>query len=202
VGSIRLCTKDDIKVRIGQAKTVTKDNLAMDQLIPAVSAEIEEFIRRFVHKTNYTDVFDVRDKGNLRFVLSAYPVVSITDVRCDLDREFDTASIMNTDTFDFNAEAGLLYFEKGYLYTGFRVLQVNYNGGIATNTMDLQNSNAGLILREAAIKECAFRIKTRDQIGAIHVVAGQLGSVSWPVAQDLQSDVKQMLKPLQRLDYF
>jgi hypothetical protein len=70
VAQIRLCTKDDIKVRIGQAKTVTKDNLAMDQVIPGVSAEIEQFIRRFVHKTNYTDVFDVKDKGNLRFVLS------------------------------------------------------------------------------------------------------------------------------------
>ena len=196
---IHLCTLQDLKNRIEQPETVITDNVAITQIIPGVSAEIEKFIGRFIHRTDYTEVFDIHTSNDLIHVLSGYPNVSITDVRCAHDRIFDTASIMDTDTYEVDPDTGIVEFELGYLYTGFRVLQVNYNGGIATDTDDLESSNEGLILREAAVIQCAHRVNTRKEIGATSMGGGELGNVSWITGHGLLPEVQDRLRPLRKV---
>jgi hypothetical protein len=200
---INLCKLEDVKNLIESKETIIKDNTALQDIIPAVSAQIEKHIGRFVEKTTHVEVFDVDTKVDLVFWLAGYPVTSITDIKQNLDRDFtSTADIMDSDTYGVKTATGRVRFEAGYLYTGFQTLQITYVGGIATDTEDLKTTDVstdGLILRKAATRQCAYLVNTRTQIGATNVDGGQLGGVSWVTGEDLLPEVVKLLYPLRKL---
>jgi hypothetical protein len=196
--AFNLCTLQEIKTRIDSSNVQVKDAAALQKIIPNVSADIEEYLRRDIEEKAYTQVFDV--ENNLVFFLKAYPVTAITDVRFATDWDFDTSSIVDMDAYSTEKlEAGVLKFLPGYLWNGIRALQVNYTGGIATDQDDLKNSNEGRIINEAAILECCFRARTRHVIGAESEVVGDAGSVTWQRGGRFLREVEAMLKPLRKV---
>lgn len=196
--AFNLCTIQEVKTRLDIGETQTKDIAALQKIIPNVSSDIEEFIRRHIEKKAYTEVFDV--DGNLTFFLKGYPVTSITDVRFATDWDFDTASVVETAAYTTEKlEAGILKFLPGYLWDWPRALQINYTGGIATDRSDLANSNEGRVLNEAAILECAYRVRTRHTIGAESEAAGDAGAVTWQRGGRFIREVEAVLKPLRKV---
>lgn len=195
---IELCTLQDVKTRVGKATTDTKDDEAIRQVIPAVSASIEDFIDRYVENTTHVEVFNVESRQRV-FFLKGYPVSSITTVHNDLDRLFSTSTVVDSDEYTCNLDDGILYFEPGYpALTGWRVLQVTYAGGIAEDTDDLETTNEGLILREAALLQAAYLLRTRTSIGAVSEAGGELGSITWHRGDNFIPEVLAKLRPLQR----
>lgn len=193
---IELCTLQDVKTRIGKAVTDTKDDEAINQIIPAVSAAIEDYIERYVHSTAHVEVFNVRS-GQHIFFLRGVPVTAITAVHNDLDRDFGTATLIDSEEYSCDTECGILYFEPGYpALAGDRVLQVTYTGGVAADTAALENTNTGRVLREAAILQAAYLTRTRKTIGAVSESGGELGAITWARGDSLLPEVTAKLKPL------
>lgn len=195
-----LCTALDVNRRLDTGPLQTKDTIALQQIIPAVSSDIEDYLRRWITKTDHTEVFDVND--SLTYFLKGYPVASITDVRFATDWDFDTASVVATAAYCSTAnslKSGILRFKSGYYWNGVQALEVNYNGGIATDYADLDSSNEGRLLKECAILEAGYRVRTRHTIGAESEYAGDAGNVSWQRGERFLREVERKLKPLRKV---
>jgi hypothetical protein len=191
---IQLCTLDEFKTRTKGDDTVSLDDDVIKQLIPSVSADIEEHLGRQIHLTTTTEYFDVKQDSQTAWLLRAYPVTGITSVHFDPDWAWGSATEISSSYYRERGAAGILDIDPGLTYAAPQALKVVYMGGIVANAAALLTSNVGLILKEAAMMQIAYLVNTRGMIGATDASGGGAGSVGWVTGEDLLPEVAKKLK--------
>jgi hypothetical protein len=161
-----LCTLQDIKDRLAISDT------DYDSMITAIIAGITGIFEGHCQRPLVITAADIVENytGLSNYLkLNRYPVVSITSIIETWDYSFDeTPLTANTDYRLINVgKNGLLY----RLYMSWRDLadsiQVTYRGGY-TAAGDVPGEGETAIpdaLKEAAILQCCFVFKRRDDIG-------------------------------------
>lgn len=104
----------------------------LSEMITAVSARVEQSMRRHVQSTSRTVVYDVQP-GQRMVQLFGYPVSSVTTVHHDLDRDFASDSLVDSDNYSVDSRTGALWLDYEYA-PGRQILQVVYTGGMAATT--------------------------------------------------------------------
>jgi hypothetical protein len=190
-----LLAKEDLRTRLVIESTVT--DAVLDHIIGSVSAQVEDFLGRQIEIAAITETFSV-DDGQEFWLLKAYPNITVTSLKHDLEWGFGTdISELSSSAYTVDEEAGILHVTDGYLNEGFNVLQIVYQGGIAATLKDLKADVAGRVIFEAALKQCSYVYKTRKRQGASSVNPG-IGGVTYDPDQGLQTAVRNMLRPHSR----
>lgn len=163
---MELTTVNAVKDLLGVATGDTDDD-AIQQLVNSVSGEIETFLNRKVTAAAIVEQVDVK-LYQFMFLLKAYPVTSVTDIRNDWDRVFPTGTILPSADYYVDLERGVLYTDRAYgMVTGIGVLKISYTGGMAANTVAFIAAYPDI--SGACAMECAYRYQRRAHIGVTNI---------------------------------
>lgn len=192
-----LTTVPQIKERIVIDADNTDDDDVIMRLIRSVSNKIEGFLRRELEipSSDVTEYFTV-DVGQTIFALKYYPISSITNVWNDTDWSYGTSSLVDSSSYQEDADSGLLYIDQYTLISGFRALKVTYSGGLVSDTFQLMSNYPDIV--DACERQVAYLFNTRRQIGAVSVNVAT-GNVEFVGDRDLLQSVKDDLMPYQRM---
>lgn len=129
-----LTTLDKVYLALGTSGVATDKAHGglLSEMITAISARVEQSMRRHVQSTSRTVVYDVQP-GQRMVQLFGYPVTSVTTVHHDLDRDFASDSLIDSDNYSVDSRTGALWLDYEYA-PDRQILQVVYTGGMAATT--------------------------------------------------------------------
>ena len=158
--------------------------------IVAYSAEAERLMNRPAEATERTEYFDVSIGQRQSFLLRAVPVSAVSSVRSDTDRDFAASDEVDSDSYTFDPENGILYVDGVVLEGGIRALKVTYTGGLGADLDAVLLAHADVVQAvETQIVYHSQRLKSLGKSGS----GGAGGSVSWIGALDLLPAVRKTL---------
>lgn len=195
-----LCTIADIKDRLGL--TGTTHDAVIEQIVKGFTARAERFCRRGLVAPD-ADVTEYYTGGTQMLQLMRYPVIAITSVKECWAYNFDDVDPLTSEQ-DYRllggGQRGLLLRLWSVWPGMFDGVQVVYRGGYCAAGVAPQDGETALPddLREAAICQCSFVFKRRDDIGLSGVsFAG--GSINKFESLKLLPEVEATLKSYQRI---
>lgn len=194
-----LCTLQDLKDRLGITKTEHDDTL--NAIITGFAARADTFCDRTLIAPA-SDVTECYTGQSEYLQLKQYPVIAITSIIESWDYGFDeTALTANTDYRLMNSgKKGML----SRLYTSWLAkddsIQVIYRAGFIAAGVSPQAGETALPgdLREAAIQQCTFIFKRRDDIG-LSGVSFDGGGIQKFSSMSLLPDVEKVLTAYRRI---
>lgn len=194
---MELTTLPRVKDRLAINANESKHDDVIERMIRAASAKVESYLRRQMTKATTTEYFDVTP-GQRIFSLKAYPITSITTVHNDTEWVYGSSTLMASDTYQEDADTGLLYVDSAYLITGVRALKVVYVGGMAATTTAfvLDQDYANLV--DATERHVCFLFNMRGKEGTTTASAAT-GNVTWVGSTDLTDGVKKDLDDYRRV---
>lgn len=139
-------------------------------LIPGVSARMEEYLGRVAQSGSRVEYYDA-EPGLVRILLDAYPISSVTDLRYDPVRAYDASSVVSSSEYAVDLDRGIVTFDPGQRWqVAPRAIRVSYSGGMAANT------NAFIAafpaLAHAADLQTANLIQRRLALGTSSIYSG------------------------------
>ena len=199
-----LCTIADIKARRGIS--ITDHDAVLTQIAAAFTARAD----RYCGRTRLVTAADATDyvTGQTNMIqLLRYPVVSITSIKECYGYNYDDVDPLTADT-DYRLIApgsdnrGVIARIWGCWYTGFDGIQVVYRGGYCAAGVSPAQGTAEVALpddlREAAILQCSFVFKRRDDIG-LSGISFDGGSMNKFAALKLLPEVADILAGYKRI---
>lgn len=169
--SYALTTVAKVKARLPNVAASGLDSL-IESLINQATDYIEKFCTRRFLKTAYVEEKydgDNEDGDVSRtLILNQYPVDEAATFKIEYrtSRENDTWSEIDTDTYDLNAEAGIVYYDS-HFPAGKRNIRVTYTAGYLIDFPNETTSTHTLPfdLTEACETLAVREFKRRDDIG-------------------------------------
>ncbi len=134
-------------------------------IIAGVSARFEFEIKRDTVLQARSQDFDV-DPGEFLFQVEAWPIdqgTNVVKVFTDFDRVFASASEIDADDFTVDEATGQVIVDKSDIFTGFRVLRITYDGGLAADLTGLDALRPDIV--SAATRQVAFEYESRQRLG-------------------------------------
>lgn len=191
-------TLANVKIHLALAAGDAAQDARLNAIIGAVSAGIEQMLRRGMESMSRTEYFDVWS-GQQRFQLYGYPVAASPALQAfnDVDRAFATA--MGSTLYAIQVERGLLIFDRTYVTEGFRVLKVTYTGGMAATEDAL--ATAFPDVEYAARLQVIHEFRRRDALGWNALAVGGV-SVGMEGPMEWLPRVKELLQPHRREGLF
>jgi hypothetical protein len=194
-----LCTLDDIKTRLG---LTAEHDAALTRIIASFKSLAESYTQRGLILPD-TDATEYYTGAGAYLQVKSYPLASITSIKEADDYDFDGAAalVLNDDYRTVgNGVRGVLYRTWADWLAIADSIQVIYRGGYAAAGVTPGTGQTALPddLREAAIEQCSFIFKRRDDIG-LSSNSFQGGSINVFASMDLLPLVKQTLDCYRRL---
>jgi len=123
----------------------------ISDLISRVSKQIKVYCERDILSTTYTEYYNGRGTNSL--MLNQYPVTAITSINDDLDRNFTSETLIDSDDIIFNsgtdkAKAGIVYLDGLNFSCGRNNIKVVYVAGYATIPADLEQACIRMVIAE------------------------------------------------------
>jgi hypothetical protein len=193
-----LSTLARVKVHLdatGQKIVKAESESMLSALITAYSASFETYLNRTVEATSRTLQTNVHP-GERVFELPAYPVTAITSVKNAEDRDFASATAIDSDDYYCDTEKGLLYVDGYVLLPGPGVLQVVYTGGMAADAASFVTAFPEIAA--ALDLQVVSHWQRKDQLAAQGVSLGQ-GSKSFTGPVKLMPEVRATLAKFRRV---
>jgi hypothetical protein len=194
-----LCTLDDLKTRLG---LTAEHDAVLTRIIASFKSIAESYTQRGLILPG-TDVTEYYTGCGAYLQLKSYPLASITSIKEASDYDFDAAAAMviNDDYRTVsNGIRGVLYRIWTEWHYAADSIQVIYRGGYCAAGVTPGTGQTALPddLREAAIEQCSFIFKRRDDIG-LSSNSFQGGSINVFASMELLPLVKQTLDCYRRL---
>lgn len=175
--------------------TVSQHAALLGDLVPAVSARVEEYLGRSAQTASRTEYFDT-EPSLFRVVLTAYPVTTVSLVRYDPLRVYDSASEIDSTEYAVDTDRGFISFDRVGFSVAMRGLKVTYTGGMAANTAAFVSAFPAIA--HACDLQIASLIQRRLSLAATSANAGA-GSKAYVGAYDLLPEVKSTLDLYRRM---
>ena len=137
-----LTTINNVKAYLGLSGS-THDAL-LTTLVSAASDAIEAYCGRAFAAADHTEYLDGDDNGVRRsdLLLQHYPILSVTSIHDDPDRDWSDGDLVNSDDYTFYADEGRVVLDSGSFHTGRRSVKVVYRAGYEAIPDDLQQACA------------------------------------------------------------
>lgn len=194
-----LCTKAQIRIRMGMGATdVSQDDL-FDQIVAGVSAMLaaEACLAGHLELADHVDYISVIEPYTHVLWLPASPVVSVDEVKEAAYGEFDDADALTEDEdFQCHYRLGKL-IRIGFWLPGENTVKVTYSGGYTPPDVygaegyeaDAAEVNLPADIQEAAIKQSCYVFQRRGSLGMASK-ASRGGSMDDVAGDDLLADVR------------
>jgi hypothetical protein len=108
----------------------TDSNLSdqfLNFLIQSASDDIEKYTGRKLRARQLTEY--QRGQYTKRIYTHQYPIIEVTSVHDDTDREFEAGSLIDVDDYFVNAENGMIELVNGYFQKGVGNIKIIYTAG-------------------------------------------------------------------------
>lgn len=178
-----LTTRASAKELLGIPSAVTAYDAVIDTLVAAVDGIVEDYCHRRFADTTRTEYYDGQS-GQRRLCLRHYPIISITSIHDDANRDYGADTLVDADDYTFDTgddSDGIVRFDGTTLSRGIRNIKVVYRAGYATIPKPLARA-ADLI-----VASLYNRRKAQGTPG------GSMGSVSTSLAGDAYADARLLL---------
>jgi hypothetical protein len=131
----------------GSQFTADRMNTLLNSILQSVTIIAEGEIKRPLTVSTVTEYYD--GTGTSILILKNYPIIVLTSINMDVNRVFDTSTIVSSSDYYVDSNAGRIELLGGNIWKkGQKNIQVIYSRGWETIPLDLKQ--AGLEL--AAIK--------------------------------------------------
>lgn len=194
-----LCTLEDLKTRLGLGSE-------QDAMLTRIIASFAAIAKTWTGRTLIAPAADATEyyTGCGEFLqVTAYPIIGITSIKEAADYDYANATALVANT-DYRLVKGGL---RGVLHRSWcdwlalpDGIQIVYRGGYCAAGVTPSTGEYELPddLREAAIEQCSFIFKRRDDIG-VSSNSIQGGSINVFANMDLLPMVKQILDSYRRV---
>ena len=185
------------RVRTLLKDTSTQNDTLIDQLIDAVSPQLERILNRHAMETDRTEQYDVAP-GQEVFLLRGFPVLAspAAVVKNSLSRDFTAASAIDTASYYIDLTRGILHIDLVGLEPGPGTLQVAYTGGLATTTANIITLWPDIAA--ACELQVAYLIQRKDELGLASFSA-EGGSVAQALPTKILEGARELLQPYRRM---
>lgn len=173
-----LTTRTAFKAFAGISVT-TWDDL-IDTILTQASDAIEAYCWRTFASADYVEQYN--GKGQKTLCLQHYPIVSITDIREDAARTFNSTSVIPSTDYAFDANSGIVYFDGWRLGRGVKNVKVTYTAGYSATPTPVA-------LACHKLMGAVFNKRKDSGQGGV-----SLGAVSFNYAADWPEDVMVLLE--------
>ncbi len=181
--SIKLISEQDLKLFLEEDNADFNDQFA--QLVPQVSAQIENFLNRELKEEARTKYFS----GGKRYYYSnAFP---INTTPAPIILEADVTQNPNDDYYTFEEE-GLFEFQYTTQNWKPKMIKITWTGGYAADVDGVLAVPDDL--KQACILQCAYVFKRRRDLGSSGASTPN-GNISYTGAISLLKGVKELLYP-------
>lgn len=172
----------------------TFQSLFENIIIPGVTSQISDYLRRRLDKTDRTEIFDGERLPSI--FVDAYPIDTGATLQVwqDADRVFGSDTLLTKDDDYFVYDLAGEFRHVSRWPRGNRILQIQWTGGLLT----AHATGTPQWLKMPALIQCLHVFNAIGQAGwASRSLEG--GSISFPQRAWLLTEVKQMLAPERRL---
>lgn len=148
--------------------STTSDDTTLNRLIVEWSQKAETEMQRKVQIMKRTEYFTVRDTRY--FHLDAWPIVSITSIKNDWERDWTNSAAVDTSCYTYESDNGVLILdtEQWAFDAGLNALQVIYTGGMAKTTESVADPSlaATAVNADADAYETALTVTSTTGLAA------------------------------------
>jgi len=123
--STNLATLEYVKSYLGL--TGSDYDSLLTSLVAAASQAIEEYCRREFNSAERTEYHDGRGAASL--LLNQWPVSDIASIYDDLNRDFTSGTVVDSDDYTFEPKSGRVRLLQGRFQDGVRNVKVTYTAG-------------------------------------------------------------------------
>lgn len=166
-----LITLDQIKAWLKAEQTSGEDDFFLS-LQDAVSGAIEDYTDRKFITRQYTDFYDNSDSTKSHLLLDNYPLYndgSNFSFWMDTNRDFTSSTLVDTDDYSLETPISMIILHESYLYTGNRVLKVQYYAGNsrfnvvtdANDYLDIDSANIQITAGKYIAETLATQLQTQ-----------------------------------------
>jgi len=118
---------------VAAAPDTTYDS-EIESLIDSVSWQFNSYCKRRLLARDLTEYYE--GDGSNKFMSPEFPINSITSINIDSERDYDTDTLIDSDTYTFNTK-GLITLDESTFSTSPQAVKIVYNVGYATIPPDL-----------------------------------------------------------------
>ena len=185
------------RVRTLLKDTSTQNDTLIDQLIDAVSPQLERIMNRHALEVARTEQYDVAP-GQRVFMLRGFPVLAspAAVVKNSLSRDFTAARAIDAPSYYLALARGVLTIDLVGLEPGPGTLQVAYTGGLATTTTNLVTAFPDISV--ACELQVAYLIQRKDELGLASFSA-EGGSIAQAMPTKILDAARELLQPYRRM---
>lgn len=136
----------DVKLELNIAKHVAE----YDELLNIMSVAVLDLFDQKTGRTWASSSYEEKhnaDGYTKRFQLDNYPVTEVTAVYDDPDRDFTSDTLLDTNDYTYDPDAGILYTEYP-LTKSFRGVRIDYTAGYTDS--NFPSSFKRILVRQAA----------------------------------------------------
>lgn len=187
---MKLTTVAKVKLMLGM--TSTSNDVALNDLVTAVSARIESEMGRSVQTMERTEYRDTILHSRL-IELTAWPISSVASVHYDPDGDFADSSLLtqgNEFSLPENGDRGEIQLRIG-VGDWPSAIKVVYTGGMAATTNAFIDAYPDVA--HAVVEQVSFQWQQRNQIG-LDAVSVQGSSISRFAPMKLLPSVKEVIR--------
>ena len=129
-----LTTRANVKQFLGILSDVTAYDNILDTFVTVVDDVVENYCHRRFADTTYTEYYDGQSNQR-RLCLRNYPIISVTSIHDDPNRDYDSGTLIDADDYTFETGAdsnGIVSLHGTSLGRGIRNVKAVYRAGYAS----------------------------------------------------------------------
>ena len=186
---MKFVSLDNVKKSLDLSDAQFDNDDVLNRMIESTTKRFQTYMGRDLAIGSHTEYFN---GGSDVFVLKNMPVTVVTSIHHSLDmpRVYDASTLVDSDDYDLTQSNGFLTMLTGELSSGFKSVQILYDGGYAVS-----NSNIIAVpdpLKQATLDQMMFFFQRRKSIGQTTQTFGD-GSTTSDQQWDLLPGVKKVL---------
>lgn len=162
-----LTTVSNVKNNFNIDPDETKFNNIIADLIKQKTSDIESYCGRVFNVMTYSGEDEntlYNGDGSDRLLLRQYPIISITSIHDDIDRQYNASDLLSSDDYYGENDSGMIVLDGEVFTKGKRNIKVLYQAGYKTIPEDLRGACEKLVYADLIENTAGVNTAVSDEV--------------------------------------